>query len=134
MRRVDYYEMYRTPAFHQPPPISELANNTMYPNMNSIEYRHKPISNDKTPNRMYPFLETFDISDDGTVILAANAYNDRVWTGALWGYNNFTDIDGNVNGKELFSLNFQTPITKLRFLEKTMVSVGFSFAYSFLLL
>lgn len=74
MRHVD--EMYRTPVSHQPPPISELASNTMYPNMNSIKYHHKPISNDKTPNRMYPFFETFDINDNRTVILAVSTYND----------------------------------------------------------
>lgn len=126
MKRVDLYEMYKAPGTHQPPSLSALKNDTMYPNMNSIEYRNKSILIDKVPARIPPFFETFDVNDNETVILGANTYNDRIWAGTLWGYDKFTDISGNINGKELFCLNFDAPITNLRFFESSMVSLIFS--------
>lgn len=122
MKRVDLYEMFKTPATHQPPDVSALTNNSMYPNMNSIEYRNKSILYQKFAPKLLPFFETFDVNDNGTVICGANTYTDRVWTGALYGYNKFTDIDGNKNGKELFVLNYTSSVTKLLFLEPSMVS------------
>lgn len=119
MKRVDLYEMYKTPATHQPPDVSALTNSTMYPNMNSVEYRSITFEN---TTKLLPFFETFDVNDNGKVVVAANAYTDPLWCGALYGYNDFADIDGNKNGKELFALSYTTSITKLLFLDSTTVS------------
>lgn len=118
MKHVDLAEMYKTPKYHQPPDISGLTNDTMYPNMNSIEYRNKPLVNNPTPVKRYNFLERIDIDENGMVAVAANTYTNRIWSGALWGYKNFDDT---VTNKNIFALDCKAPITNLKYIEASMV-------------
>lgn len=118
MNRVDLVEMYRIPDSYKPPPVSELQTCTSYPNLNSIEYRELPIQ--ETTLRLNSFYELLEANgDQSTMILAANAYTNRLWNGSLYGYEKFHDIG--VKEKESFKLILDASITNLRFIEPTML-------------
>lgn len=116
--RVDLLEMYSLPNTYQPPQMSELDGNSLYPNLNSIEYRHK--TSDQTKVQFHRFIEDISVNSMGTIALSTNIYTGRIWRGALWGYKDFEDVDK--ADKELFKMNSAAPITNVKFIDNDMVS------------
>lgn len=117
--RVDLLDMYSLPDAYQPPEMSELDGNSLYPNLNSIEYRHKAFDLNKV--EFHRFIEDFAINSTGTIALSTNMYTGRIWKGALWGYKDCEDV-GKAD-KELFKMNAVAPITNVKFIDNDMVSL-----------
>lgn len=117
MNRVELREMYIIPESYQPPDMSELPTNTMYPNLNSSQYRHKTVDVDEI--KLYRFCEIMEVNTMGTVVLATNNYNGRLWFGSIWGYRTFDDVLG--PNKELFKLKLDATVTNIKFYDNDMV-------------
>lgn len=109
--------MYATPESYQPPNISELSTNSQYPNMNSMQYRYKPI--DYTQPELHQFFEFLTVNAFDLVAVAANNYNGRVWCGSVFAYDSFDQFGQ--TGKEVFSMRVEDSITSMEFYYDDMV-------------
>lgn len=121
MDRKELAEVYKFPAWHQPPTnINAMRMSTQYPNINSIEFRNLEIHEKVTP--MYPFYEWLESNEaQTTVVLATNSYVSRLWNGTLWGYSHLNDVGR--NDKEVFKLKLSATTTALRFIEANLLMV-----------
>lgn len=117
MNRLELREMYSIPESYKPPEISQLSTNTQYPNLNSIEYRYKP--QDDTLVELHRFFEFLTVNAFGTIALATNNYNGRIWSASIFAYASFDDVGK--EGKELFKLRVQASITALHWYCEDMV-------------
>lgn len=119
MDRVDLAEVYKFPDWHQPPTdVNEMRTCTKYPNLNSCEYRNRPIQETATP--MYPFFEWLETNDDqSTIVLATNSYVSRLWNGTIFGYERLHDVGQ--TDQEAFKLKLNASTTALKFIDKTMM-------------
>lgn len=120
MYRKDLADVYKCPEWHQPPiDVKDMRTCTQYPNINSIEYRNLPVSDE---TQLYPFYEWLAANDtQSTMVLATNSYTGRNWNGTLWGYEKFTDIGHKT--KEVFKLKVHASTTALRFIESNLLIV-----------
>lgn len=123
MERVDLRDMYETPEDYKPPLLSELPTNTYYPNLNSTEYRHKPVDWDET--KLHSYFEILTENVNGTLVLATNSYVDRIWNGSIWGYHEMENVG--VAEKEVFKLRLEAPVTNMVFQDEDMVTLHFNF-------
>lgn len=111
MERLDLRDMYVIPDNYKPPMFSDLSTNSYYPNLNSIEYRYKPVDWDET--NLHGFFEILIKNGNGTLVLATNNYTGRIWTGSIWGYHELSDVG--VADKEVFKLRVESSITNMIF-------------------
>lgn len=93
MKRVNLLDMYDTPDFYDPPADDQLATNTQYPNLNSLEYKLRPPAE---RSRSRKFFERLAINEAGNAVLVGNRYTDRVWHGHIWGFERLADVNGDV--------------------------------------
>lgn len=119
MMQLNLREFYATPADYNPPPVEEMPTNTMYPNMNSMEYRFMPV--DKSQVELYRFTETLAVNAFGQVAVASNNYNGRLWCSSIFAYESF-DTFGQAS-KEIYKLRVESSITDLKFYYDDMVSM-----------
>lgn len=117
MERANYIELFSKPNDYKPPEESELRTNTEYPNLNSKEYRKKPVIRTSQIQR---FFEAFSINEEGDVILASNNIRGRIWDGCVWGFKQIDDL-GN-HEKSCFVTHCDSPVTNLRYVKTTLVS------------
>ena len=117
MERVDLNKAFGIPESYKPPNDHELRTNTEYPNLNSKEYRLKPI--DQT-TKLYNYYETLIKNNLGNYILVSNDYSGRLWRGSLWGFDNINDIA--IEKKSAFRLQAASAITNIIYIEKNTVS------------
>lgn len=119
MNRKDLADVYKFPAWHQPPTdINEMRTCTQYPNINSIEFRNLEIQ--ETTTTMYPFFEWLESNEkQSTVVLATNSYTSRVWNGTLWGYDQLKNIGQ--KDKEVFKLKVGATTTALQFIDLNLL-------------
>lgn len=114
---VEFGEYFKAPLDYNPPHDKELDGSTQYPNLNSIEYRNR--QNEESV-ALLPFYEILQANEDQTtILLATNSLNQRIWNGAVFGYSKFSDIAKPNTG--LISLPFDSNVTGMRFVDKTMV-------------
>ncbi|KFB49226.1 AGAP009782-PA-like protein [Anopheles sinensis] len=91
-RRVDMVTVYREPACYRPPnTLVELAKDTEYPNMNSIQYRKTPAV-EAPEEKLSPFIDHVAANGAGHVIVAGNQYTSRQWGSKLCGWESPADI------------------------------------------
>lgn len=108
---------FSVPSDYNPPPDNELNGNSQFPNLNSVEYRHR--AQDDTIN-LLPFYECLEANEDQTtILLATNSYTNRLWNGTVFGFSRFSDV-----GKReasIIQLSFDANVTGCRFIDRTMV-------------
>lgn len=115
---VDFGEYFAAPPDYNPPPDSELnGHTTQFPNLNSIEFRHRQRDDTVT---LLPFYEIIESNEDQTtLLLATNSYTDRLWNGTVFGYNKLSEI-GKPDSK-LIKLEFDSNVMGMQFVDKSMV-------------
>lgn len=115
---VDFRTLFQTPRSHCPPKDTELAGSTQYPNLNSIEFRH--LESDLNSVQSSPFHEIIESNNDESfVFLATSSYTGRLWTGSLFGYENFDDVGK--PAKEKLKHSIDSNIKGLRFIAEQMI-------------
>lgn len=114
---VNFSDYFKAPLDYNPPLDKELDGSTQFPNLNSIEFRNRQNGNDIV---LLPFFEELEANEDQTLILlSTNSYNQRLWNGTIFGYGKFSDI-GQQNA-DLIKVSFDSNVTGMRFVDKTMV-------------
>lgn len=117
MNFVKLSEMYKKPSFYTPPPPEELTNNVDFPNLNSLEYRVKKISDPEI--KLQRFWEILEVDTLGQIVLVTNDYVSRVWNGSFWGYESFDNI-GHPE-KAVYKKQCDHLITNFKFIEPNIV-------------
>lgn len=116
---VDFSEFFKAPPDYNPPKNTDLEGSTQFPNLNSIEFRSRQSNKMKTDGLM-DFYEILEANEDqSTILLATNSYNQRLWKGAVLGYDKFSDIGK--QDAEVIKLHFDSNITSMHFVDKTIV-------------
>lgn len=114
---AEFSEYFRAPASYDPPRDEELDGSTQFPNLNSIEFRHRQNDGRIT---LLPFFEQLVANEDqSTILLATNSYNQRLWNGAVFGYGRFADI-GQPNAA-VMQISVDANVTRMSFVEKSIV-------------
>lgn len=113
---VDFSEHFKAPVDYSPPKDSELDGNSQFPNLNSVEFRHRQ----KDDIDLLPYYEILEANENqATFLLATNSYTQRLWNGAVFGYGRFSDVGK--PGAEVIKLSFDSNVTGVRFVDSTMV-------------
>lgn len=108
---------FLAPADYSPPPDKELNGNSQFPNLNSVEYRHRP--QDDTIN-LLPFYERLEANQDQTtILLVTNSYTNRLWNSTVLGFGRFADVGK--RDSSLIQLTFDANVTGCGFIDRTMV-------------
>lgn len=114
---AEFSEFFKAPLDYNPPRDTEINGSTQFPNLNSIEYRNRKVDNEIT---LLPFFEIIAENQDQTsVLLATNSYNQRVWNGAVFGYDQLDDI-GKPNAATM-NLSLDANVTGMSFVRKDIV-------------
>lgn len=112
---VDFRKLFTSPVNYNPPNDCDLASNTQFPNMNSIEYRRRAYESVEPK-----FFEKLAANDaQTTVLLATNSYVNRYWESVVYVYKKFDDVVQQTNA--LQRLPFNTNINHMRFINDILV-------------
>lgn len=111
---VDYQKVYQIPEDYQPPVGYEaMAASTQFPNLNSNEYRAKPVTYEK---KVLPCIEILEKDTNNGYIVASNEISGRLWYGNIFGYKSFDDFrTGNIENS-LFHIRTESTITQMKLL------------------
>lgn len=125
MQRVNLIDMYELPASYRPPPTDQLATDTQFPNLNSLDYQTRPAAE---ASRSRKYFEHLAVNEAGNAVLVANRYTDRVWHSHFWGFRSVDAVHGNVsdvlsaNDDVAYRLRCKATITGVRYVEENMVN------------
>lgn len=117
---TDFRKLFNSPADYRQPSANDLANNTQFPNMNSIEYRHRTYQ----PSEPSAYEKLAANPSRTTVLLAANTYVNRLWDGAIFVYKHFDDVGR--PDQSLHRLPFDTNVNHVRFIDDLLFMVATS--------
>jgi len=120
MNFVKLSEMYKKPSYYLPPPPEELTNNADFPNLNSVEYRVKKITD--TELKLQAFWEILEVDTLGQIVLVTNDYVSRLWNGSFWGFENFEDVGH--SDKAVYNKQYDHLITNFKFVEPNIALVS----------
>ncbi|KAH8289990.1 hypothetical protein KR018_005053 [Drosophila ironensis] len=76
-------QLYRPPAYHQPPPAMELADNLEYPNLNVADLNARL---ENLSPRLHDCWDSITINSQEHLVLATNRREGRQWWGMFFGY------------------------------------------------
>lgn len=112
---TDFRTLFNSPADYTQPNENELAGNTQYPNMNSVEYRRRQYQ--PTEPTFYETITTN--ATQSTILLVANSYVNRFWDSTIHIYKQFDDIEQTKQSQQ--QLRFNTNVNHIRFIDDMLV-------------
>lgn len=116
--RVKLNDVFAVPPTYKPPVDLELKKCTLYPNLNSREYR--TLEQPKYNIKLHRFFETFDVNELGNAVLGCNDYRSRIWAGSFLGFEDIDDIG--IMDKVSYKSHLKSFITNIKFVTVNIVS------------
>lgn len=119
----DLCKKFQVPPDYNPPQTYEEQRVcTQYPNVNTFQYRQKPVEHE---TKLWPFIQCFARNSEGTVILGTNSYQTRIWNGSLYAFDDVVEDQPQFETREsVFKARTETPVSVLKFIDDTMFMMG----------
>lgn len=118
---ADFRTHFQRPQNYIEPPAQELRSKSIYPNLNSIDYRSRVQETDQP--QLLPFYETLSTnSNQSTILLSTNSYTSRLWNGSIFGYENFDDV-GKTDAAKI-KLSVDSNVKDVQFASKEIIIFG----------
>lgn len=109
---------YGTPAYHQPPPAMELADNVDYPNLNAVDMNARL---ENLSPRLHDCFDSITMNGEKHFALATNKRDGARWWGMFFGYK---QTDHMTVDNADYKLQCEQTVNILRYAENNVLLVA----------